>query len=186
MNRSILAVDDELHMLRLLEQLIGKRTPHRIVTTHNALEVPALLEAEEFDVIITDLRMPGLSGMDILRFVRENKRIEEVIMITAFGTMESAAEALSLGVFDYITKPFKKERLLTAIELAMEQRDLCCHAAGFVDLLRQKPYIEAEKNFRWAYLTGLSAELSGDRQLMATQSGISVEEIEKILSRDKK
>ncbi|MCP4567252.1 MAG: response regulator [FCB group bacterium] len=181
MSRTILAIDDELHMLRLLEQLIDKRTPHRITTTHNALEVPGLLEKQEFDVIITDLRMPGLSGMDILRLVHEKRRVEEVIMITAFGTLESATEAMSLGVFDYITKPFKKEQLLDAIEGAMEWRDLCCNAAGFIDLLQMKPYAEAEQEFRQAYVSRLSAGLSGDGRLVAEQSGIPQKEIEIIL-----
>jgi two-component system response regulator PilR (NtrC family) len=103
MTQRILAVDDELHMLTLLERIITEKTPYQIVTTNNALEVPALLEKSQFDLIITDLKMPGLDGMDILRLVREQGRPEEVIIITAFGSLESAIEALSRKVFDYIT-----------------------------------------------------------------------------------
>ena len=63
--------------------------------------------------------MPGLDGLDILKLVRENNRFEQVIIITAFGSLETAMEALSQGVFDYITKPFKKEQIIFTLDRAM-------------------------------------------------------------------
>lgn len=180
MRRNILAVDDELHMLRLLEQLISKKTTHRIVTTHNALEVPGLLEKQEFDLIITDLRMPGLTGMDILRQVKESHRPEEVIIITAFGTLESVMEALSLGVYDYITKPFKKERLLRSMEGALKRQAAWQNAALLAEMMQKHPYGEAEFRFKQAYLEFLKLSAAGNRDVMIEWSGFSDEEIESI------
>ena len=88
MKQHILAIDDELDMLKLLERIITEKTPYRITTTNNSLEVEQLLEQTQFDLIITDLKMPGLDGMDVLRLVKEKKRYEEVIILTAFGSME--------------------------------------------------------------------------------------------------
>ncbi len=109
MKGRILAVDDELHMLKLLERMFAERTQNQITTTNNSLEVVGILEQERFDIIITDLRMPGMDGMEILRWMADNDRDEQVIIISAFGSVESAREAVSLGAFDYINKPFKQE-----------------------------------------------------------------------------
>ena len=72
MKQSILVVDDEIHMVTLLERILSEKTPYAFASTHNALEVPDLLETQKFDLLITDLRMPGLTGMDLLRQVCEN------------------------------------------------------------------------------------------------------------------
>lgn len=119
MIQKILAVDDEPDLLRLLERIIMEKTPYQISVTNNSLEVPGLLADNEYDIIITDLKMPGLDGLDILKLVRENNRFEQVIIITAFGSLETAMEALSQGVFDYITKPFKKEQIIFTLDRAM-------------------------------------------------------------------
>jgi DNA-binding NtrC family response regulator len=120
MKHNILAIDDEPDLLRLLERIIQEKTPYNITVTNNSLEVPMLLEKNEYDIIITDLKMPGMDGLDILKYVKENNRFEQVIIITAFGSLETAMEALSQGVYDYITKPFKKEQIIFTIDRAMK------------------------------------------------------------------
>jgi DNA-binding NtrC family response regulator len=122
MEEKILIVDDELDMLELLEMIIVEKTPHRVMTTNNPLEVPHLLKGNQFDLLITDLRMPGLSGMDL---IRETKRINPdipVIVITAYGSSQSAEEAINEGAYDYITKPFRKDQIIITINRAMEWR----------------------------------------------------------------
>ncbi len=126
----ILAVDDEVHMLRLLERIISEKTPYSIVTTNSSLEVPRLLENESFDLILTDLKMPGMDGLDILRTVKEQGRDEEIIILTAFGSLETAMEALTHDVFDYITKPFKKEQILHTVNKAMRWQRLKREVGG--------------------------------------------------------
>jgi DNA-binding NtrC family response regulator len=122
MSQRILAVDDEPDMLVLLERIIKEKTSYEVVTTNTALEVPNLLEKTKFDVVITDLSMPKLDGLDILRLVKERDRGELVILITAFGDFETSEQAKELGVFDYIHKPFRKEQILTTLDRAMKAK----------------------------------------------------------------
>jgi DNA-binding NtrC family response regulator len=171
MAQRILAVDDEIHMLTLLERIISEKTPYEIVTTNSPLEVPGLLEQSEFDLLITDLKMPSVDGMDLLRLVREQGRAEEVIIITAFGSLETAIEALAQGVFDYITKPFKKEQILFTVDRAMRWQRLKREAARMDSLFAREPYAEAVEAFREEYLRRLRDRCGGDRALAAERSG---------------
>jgi len=120
MSQRILAIDDEPHMLVLLERIVREKTTYDIRTTANALEVPEILDRNEFEIIVTDLKMPRFDGMEILRRIQEEGRRELVVLITAFGTVETARQARSLGAFDYITKPFRKEEILTCLERGMQ------------------------------------------------------------------
>jgi len=115
----ILIIDDEPHMLQLLERIVAEKTTYKTVATNSSLEVPQLLENNVFDLIVTDLRMPGMDGMEILDLVKKDDRWEKVILITAFGSIDVALAAQDKGAFDYITKPFKKEQIVFVIERAM-------------------------------------------------------------------
>jgi len=181
MSQEILAVDDELHMLRLLEQIIREKTAYDIDTTHNALEVPERLEENQYKLIITDLCMPGLTGLDILKLVQERGRSEEVIIITAFGALETATEAFRLGAYDYILKPFRKDRLLVSIERVMRFQK-CKTTGGFYDqLLGTEPYQLALDQFRRDYIFHLSHLTQGNIEEIARRSGLSIGEIEEVL-----
>jgi DNA-binding NtrC family response regulator len=173
----ILAVDDEVHMLRLLERIISEKTPYSIVTTNSSLEVPKLLEEGAFDLVLTDLKMPGIDGLDILRRVKEQGRGEEIVIITAFGSLETAIEALSNDVFDYITKPFKKEQILFTVNKAMRWQRLKREAAAMAALFEPEPYAEAERAFRSEYLRRLGERCAGDRAMMARRSGLPDEDV---------
>lgn len=120
MNGKILIVDDELDILELLEMIIAERTPYQVVTTNNPLEVPHLLKENPFDLLITDLRMPGLSGMDLIREAKTINPDMPVIVITAYGSSQSAEESIAEGAYDYITKPFRKDHIIITINRAME------------------------------------------------------------------
>jgi DNA-binding NtrC family response regulator len=162
MKQHILAIDDELDMLKLLERIITEKTPYRITTTNNSLEVEQLLEETQFDLIITDLKMPGMDGMDVLRLVKEKKRYEEVIILTAFGSMESAIQALSLGVFDYINRTMRWQKLKK-------------EAAKIADIFAREPYDEACKEFEREYVRRLAKRAGEDKNAMAERSGLPVE-----------
>ncbi len=120
----ILAVDDELDMLSLLKMMVEGYTDHQVVLTNNPLEARDMLEKEQFDLVLTDLKMPGLDGLELLEFVRQKDEDALVLVITAFGSLETAEEAMAKGAFDYITKPFRKEQLLLAIDKAMRWREM--------------------------------------------------------------
>lgn len=182
MKQRILAVDDELHMLKLLERIITEKTPYQITVTNNGLEVPRLLDQTRFDLIVTDLKMPGMDGMDILRFVKDQGRSEEVIMITAFGSLESATEALSKGVFDYITKPFKKEQIIFTVDRAMRWQRMRREVARIAAIFALEPYQQARAAFEEEYIRQVTERCGGDQGMASQRSGLSVETVAAVLS----
>ena len=120
----ILAVDDELDMLTLIKMIIAGYSKHQVTTTNTPMEVAELLSKEQFDLIITDLKMPGMDGMELMDLAKKHDKDVLVLMVTAFGSLESAEEAVRKGAFDYISKPFRKEQLLLAIDKAMRWREM--------------------------------------------------------------
>lgn len=120
MPEKILIADDEPDMLKLLSMILKEKTPYEVVTTNNPLEALELAKQGGFDLVITDLKMPGLDGVELLEGI---KRIDEdmpVIIITAYGTIEAATETMRKGAFDFITKPFRKEQILYTLEKAFK------------------------------------------------------------------
>lgn len=181
MTQHILAVDDEPHMLKLLERIVEEKTPYRITTTSNSLEVPGLLERHAFDVVVTDLKMPGMDGLDVLQTVRERGRGEQVIIITAFGTLDSAMTALSSGVFDYIIKPFKKEAFLFSLHRAMRWVQKQREVEGLQAIFETEPYEEAREAFDREYVRRLRQRASGDVAALAERSGMNPGQLEELL-----
>jgi DNA-binding NtrC family response regulator len=120
MPEKILVVDDEPDMLKLLSMIIREKTPYETVTTNNPLEALEMAKQGSFDLIIADLKMPGLDGMELLEAVKRTDQDVPVIIITAYGTLESAVETMHKGGFDFITKPFRKEQILYTIDKALK------------------------------------------------------------------
>jgi DNA-binding NtrC family response regulator len=116
----ILLVDDQPDMLLLLEMLITDKTSHGVVSTSDPFEVEELLAKQEFNLVMTELKMPTMDGIEVMEIVKRHDPDIPVIVITAFGTLEAAEEAVHQGAYDFITKPFRKERVLVAIEKALE------------------------------------------------------------------
>lgn len=181
MKQQILAIDDEPDLLRLLQRIINEKTPYSIYVTNNSLEVPKLLDENEYDVIITDLKMPGIDGIDILKYIKENNRMEQVIMITAFGTLESAIEAMALGVFDYITKPFKKEQIIFAIDRAMRYQANIKENKRISMIFDIEPYSSAEELFKKEYISRKIKIYSDDINIVSQKTNISENEIKSFL-----
>ena len=120
MAEKLMIVDDEPDMLKLLGMIIRGKTPYEIITTNNPAEALDLIGKGGYDLVITDLKMPGLDGVEILDAVKRYDENIPVIIMTAYGTIETAEEALSKGAFDFITKPFRKEQILFTIEKALK------------------------------------------------------------------
>jgi two-component system response regulator PilR (NtrC family) len=119
----ILVVDDERSMRELL-MIVLRREGHQVLLAENGQAAVAQLEREPIDVLISDIKMPGMSGVDVLR---EAKRIDPDIvgiMVTAYASTETAVEALRLGAYDYLTKPFDVEELKAKVRNALERRTL--------------------------------------------------------------
>ncbi|MDI6790711.1 MAG: response regulator [Thermodesulfobacteriota bacterium] len=120
MAAQILIVDDELDMLALLAMIITEKTDHKVTTTNNPLEVPELVKTGAYDVLISDLKMPGMDGVELIDEIRKIDEHIPILIITAYGSNESAEEAIHKGAYDYIIKPFRKEQVLIAISRALE------------------------------------------------------------------
>jgi len=119
----ILVVDDERSMRELLT-IVLRREGHRVFVAEHGDEAMAVLEREPIDVLISDIRMPGMSGVDLLRAAKRHDPDIVGIMVTAFASTETAVEALRLGAYDYITKPFDVEALKAKVRNALERRVL--------------------------------------------------------------
>jgi DNA-binding NtrC family response regulator len=100
----IFAVDDDPEMCGLLSDVL-RGEQFSVLAIGESLEASKVLRREEFDVIITDLKMKGLKGLDLLEEAEKVAPLTPVIIITAFGTIESAIQAMKMGAYDYITKP---------------------------------------------------------------------------------
>jgi two-component system response regulator HydG len=111
----ILIVDDSPDTLDILEQNLASRG-HEVAVAPGASEALEILAKENFDLILNDMKMPGMNGMDLTRVVRERYPDMEVMMITGYATVESAVEALKTGAEEYLAKPFTDEELFAAVD----------------------------------------------------------------------
>jgi two-component system response regulator PilR (NtrC family) len=123
MTGSILVVDDEKGQREILYAILQKEG-YLIVDVPGAREALERLEHEEFDLILTDLKMQGMSGMELLEKVLVHNPQQCVVMMTAHGTIDSAVEAMKKGAFDYLEKPLDREDLLMTLQRALEHVSL--------------------------------------------------------------
>ena len=114
----ILVADDDNSLRRVLEFQL-RESGYDVLTASDGLAALEIFTAQEIDCLITDLRMPKLSGLELLRRARAINRDVPVVVITAFGEVETAVEAMRAGAFDYITKPFNREQILLTVEKAV-------------------------------------------------------------------
>jgi DNA-binding NtrC family response regulator len=116
----ILVVDDEVDMLMLLRMIIEDNTGFKVETTNNPSEALKLFSKQEFDLVITDLKMPGMDGLELFDEISAIKENVPVILVTAYGSLEASELALKKGVSDFITKPFRKDNILFTIKRVLE------------------------------------------------------------------
>jgi two-component system, NtrC family, response regulator AtoC len=123
MSGRILVVDDDQAMCELIASALGKRG-FEVVWRTSADEAFALVQAEDFEVVISDLNMRGMSGIDLCERIVANRPDIPVVVVTAFGSLETAVAAIRAGAYDFITKPFQTEVLRLTLERAIQHRAL--------------------------------------------------------------
>jgi CheY-like chemotaxis protein/predicted transcriptional regulator len=131
----LLVVDDDAVFREELATLLSD-WGHRVETVSSGAKAIEALEAAEFDAIFSDVRMPRMNGIELLRQVRERWPRVYVIMITGFGTVEAAVEAMKLGAFDYVRKPFRSEAVERIVALIQDQRAFSVPSGGEKDPVR--------------------------------------------------
>ena len=119
----LLVVDDEPNMRRILKANL-RMDSHVCIESAGASEAVALLSSDDFDVVITDQKMPDGSGMDVLRAAQENDPTISVVFLTAVGTVELAVESMRQGAFDFLTKPFEVDVMRATVRRACERTRL--------------------------------------------------------------
>ena len=120
MPQKILVIDDELDMLMLLRMIIEDNTDYEVETTNNPSEALKMVTENDYDLVISDLKMPGMDGLELCDEVKDIKPDLPLIMITAYGSLETADEAMKKGVADFITKPFRKDSILFTMNRVLE------------------------------------------------------------------
>jgi DNA-binding NtrC family response regulator len=173
--RDILIVDDEVDLLVLLERIITQRTPYTVTVTASPLRAAQELEEHNYALLIADLKMPSLDGLDLLDWIRQVGRSTEVVIITAFGSVETSIEAMEKGVYDYITKPFRKERILCTVQRAMQWQRLKGEQAALERRLFTPSYPEALAAFQTEYARRALAGHEGNAQAAAQVVGLPPE-----------
>jgi DNA-binding NtrC family response regulator len=117
---SILVVDDAPDTLELLKRNLDSRG-YRVYTASGVSEAIKILDAASVDLVITDLKMPEISGLDLVKHVRENFKNMEVMMITGYASVDGAVEAMKTGAEEYLAKPFTDEELFSAVKRSIDK-----------------------------------------------------------------
>jgi two-component system response regulator AtoC len=144
----ILVVDDEARMRRILEIMLRK-VGHEVLSAGNGVEALTLFKRETTDLVITDLRMPEMDGLELLRRIRELDPDLPVIVITAHGTIDTAVTAMKNGASDYIQRPFDIDVLELAVARALNAKDIS----------RQNAFLRDEIDRGWAAFVGVSPSM---------------------------
>jgi DNA-binding NtrC family response regulator len=152
MSESILIVDDELDMLQLLKRSLEPDLKCIVTTAPSARVALEMLAASSFDLVLADIKMPGIDGLELLELIKRDHPDLTVIMMTAYGHIDMAVEAMKSGAYDFITKPFDHDALVLRLEKALERSRLIqenqrlhneCHSdAMFQDLVGKSPKMQ--------------------------------------------
>jgi DNA-binding NtrC family response regulator len=161
----ILVVDDDREMCQFLADLLGEEG-YLVETVHDGASAVERYRANTFDLTITDLMMPRMRGTELVRQLKEIDAHALVLLITAFGSIESAVEAMHAGAFHYVTKPFRTEEILLQVNRALEQRSL----QSEVERLRQ----QVHGRYGFENIIGQSARMREIFELVAHVSDLAV------------
>lgn len=141
--RQLLVIDDEENMRHMLTAILS-RHGYELELAANAREGLVLLQQKEFDFVLCDIKMPVMDGMEFLRQAAQLEHQATIIMMSAYGSVDDAIEAMQLGAYDYISKPFKAEEILLVLKKAQERERLQRENA---DLRRQLAGMEEKYTF---------------------------------------
>src|SRR3990170_6870780 len=117
----ILIADDEPNICQVLATVLG-REGHQVLVSNDGEQAMRLLKEQEVDLVITDVVMRKVSGIDLLHCVRERYPDVPVIMMTAYGTIKTAVDAIKMGAYDYLAKPFEVDQMKRIVTRALEER----------------------------------------------------------------
>ncbi|MBN1636504.1 MAG: sigma-54-dependent Fis family transcriptional regulator [Deltaproteobacteria bacterium] len=123
MNKTILVVDDEIGIRQSLQRILEKEGYH-VLTASNGEEAFKVIRQNHIDLVVSDIRMAGMDGLELLKVSKSVSPCIEFIMITGFASVDTALDSMKEGAYDYLTKPFKKADILKAVDKAIEKQTL--------------------------------------------------------------
>ena len=158
MRKRILIADDEEIVIRSCLRILSE-DKYRIDTAHNGLEAIEMVDKNDYDMLILDIKMPKLTGMEVLQRVKETHPDIDVIMITGLNQIDTAVTAMKLGAFDYLPKPFDPEELELVVTRAFERRQL----------LQENVHLKKEVSARYSFenIIGASPPMQNVYRLVA-------------------
>jgi DNA-binding NtrC family response regulator len=142
MKAKILIVDDEVSTTKLMQGFLQKKG-YQIQIKHDPEEALQLANEEEFDLVITDYRMPQMTGLDLINKIREFDPVIPFIMITAYGSIETAVEIIKSGASEYLTKPIDLEELLLLIDKCIDKKQLLVENRQLKTILKERFSVES-------------------------------------------
>ena len=172
MNAKILVVDDDSASVEATVEAL-KREGYGLFSASGGREALKILNAENIDVVITDLKMPDLSGIDLLKHIHEHNPYTQVIILTAYGTIDSAVQAIATGAFSYLEKPIKISILRQAAKNALEKQSLFLQTVnlreqlddkfGFANIIgKSKPMLELFRQIKLFAPTNATVLITGE------------------------
>ena len=172
MRANILIVDDEPDMLQLLKRSLEPDLDCHVDVTPSARAALERLSNKPYDLLLADIKMPGMSGIELLETVKVDYPQLTVVMMTAYGHVEMAVEAMQRGAYDFVTKPFEHEALLVRLEKALERsalirensrlQQVCSKEAVFENLVGKSPRMQqVYDSIRMVAATDLTVLITG-------------------------
>lgn len=161
MSSKVLIVDDEKLMRISLESQL-KKEGYNVKSVDNALDGLKMVKSEEYDIVVTDLRLSGMSGMDFLKEIKKHNQEIIVVIMTAYGTLESAVSAIKEGAYDYIAKPFSTDELIIKLQRALYYKNTTAE----VNRLRR----EIQSEFEFSNIIGKSEAM---KKVLETVKSVS-------------
>lgn len=161
MSSKVLIVDDEKLMRISLESQL-KKEGYNVKSVDNAIDGLKMVKSEEYDVVVTDLRLSGMSGIDFLKEIKKHNQEIIVVIMTAYGTLESAVSAIKEGAYDYIAKPFSTDELIIKLQRALYYKNTTAE----VNRLRK----EIQSEFEFSNIIGKSEAM---KKVLETVKSVS-------------
>jgi DNA-binding NtrC family response regulator len=173
MERSLLVVDDEPDMLQLLKRSLGPDLACTVDTAASGELAIKAMEQKVFDLVLADIKMPGMDGLELLALIKRNTPGQTVVMMTAHGNIETAVAAMKNGAYDFITKPFDHDALVVRLEKALERssllkenyqlRQVCEETHVFEEMVgKSNPMLRVYETIRMVAKTDLTVLITGE------------------------
>ena len=183
-NKSILIIDDDKSLRRVLEFQLGEEG-YKVLAADNGMSGLEMFQDNEIDLVITDIQMPEMDGIELLKRIKAISSDTVVIIITAYGSIQSAVEAMRYGAFDYVTKPFDKSELKLKVEKSLTMKELLVENRNLRNVLSESfkfdNMIGSSKAIREVYEIANQVARTNSTVLIQGESGTGKELLAKAI-----